>query len=60
MNYSLRTHIECSDSLTYEHYKVKEREIIDIRKYIRRHNQTVDETYIQMEICFTKQVLTYD
>jgi hypothetical protein len=54
MNYSLRTHLVWSDSLTYEHYKVEERENIDIWKHVKRYNQAVDKIDIQMEICFTK------
>ena len=60
MSYSLRTHMEQSDSLTYEHCKDKVKESRDIKKYINKHNQMLDETNIQREICFAKLVLAYN
>ena len=35
MNYSLRTHIEWSDNLAYEHCKDKKNENKNIQKYIK-------------------------
>jgi hypothetical protein len=54
MNYSLRIYLVWSDYLTCEYYKVEERENIDIRKHVKRYNQAVDKTDIQMEIFFHK------
>jgi hypothetical protein len=34
MSYNLRTHMEWSDSLTYEHYKDEIKESRDIQKYM--------------------------
>jgi hypothetical protein len=59
-NYSLRTHMEWSDSLAYEHCKDEEKESKDIQKYVKRHNQVSDETNIRREICCLKSRLAYD
>ena len=60
MNCSLRTHMEWSDNLAYEHCKDEEEENKDIQKCVEKHSQELDETNIQMEICCLKSMLAYD
>jgi hypothetical protein len=55
MSYILRTHMERTENLIYEHDIDSKRENKDTQKYIENYNQEYDKTDTQMEIYYEEQ-----
>jgi hypothetical protein len=55
MSYILRTHMERTGNLIYEHDIDSKRENKDTQKYIENYNQEYDKTDTQMEIYYEEQ-----
>jgi hypothetical protein len=55
MSYILRTHMEKTGNLIFEHDMDAKKGNKDTQKYIENYNQEYDETYTQKEIYFGEQ-----